>query len=184
MPRLLGVRMAIGGALVVLLWQLVGTSDYLGLGVPTIVRAFSDPSLPSYAFAAKLAVHRDHARRGLPRRRGDAAVLRRRRARQRARAGCSGSRSSSAPASGMAAVFAAASNTPLALSIMAVELLGANVLPHVVIVCVIAYLLSGHRSIYPAQRVTEGKHGDGEAAARRIRDVLRPVRPPDDPRTG
>ena len=36
------------------MWKLVGTSDYLGLGVPTIVRAFSDPTLPWFAFAAKL----------------------------------------------------------------------------------------------------------------------------------
>jgi H+/Cl- antiporter ClcA len=62
---------------------------------------------------------------------------------------------------GMAAVFAAASNTPLALSIMAVELLGAAVLPHVVIVAVLAYVLSGHRSIYGAQR-----RGGEEAAPR------------------
>src|SRR3569623_251028 len=52
--KTLGVRMAIGGAVVVLLWQRVGTSDYLGLGVPTIVRAFHDPQLPVYAFALKL----------------------------------------------------------------------------------------------------------------------------------
>ena len=53
---------------------------------------------------------------------------------------------------GLAALFAAAANTPLALSIMAVELFGAAVLPHVLIVCVVAYVLSGHASIYPAQR--------------------------------
>jgi H+/Cl- antiporter ClcA len=46
--------MFLGGVVVVLLWKLVGTSDYLGLGVPTIVRAFEDPSLPVYAFALKL----------------------------------------------------------------------------------------------------------------------------------
>ena len=54
---------------------------------------------------------------------------------------------------GLAALFAAAANTPLALSIMAVELFGAAVLPHVLIVCVVAYVLSGHASIYPAQRL-------------------------------
>jgi H+/Cl- antiporter ClcA len=60
---------------------------------------------------------------------------------------------------GMAAVFAASANTPLALSIMSMELLGAPMFPHVVIVCVIAYLLSGHRSIYPSQRVIHSKSG-------------------------
>ncbi len=59
----------------------------------------------------------------------------------------------------LAALFAAAANTPLALSIMAVELLGASVLPHVVIVSTLAYLLTGHRGIYPAQRLARLKHG-------------------------
>ena len=57
----------------------------------------------------------------------------------------------------MAAMFAAASNTPLALSIMAVELLGADAMPHVVIVCVVAYLMTGSRSIYPSQRLVREK---------------------------
>jgi hypothetical protein len=59
----------------------------------------------------------------------------------------------------MAAVFAAAAKTPLALSIMAVELLGASALPHAAIVCVVAYLLTGHRGIYPAQRLQGGAAG-------------------------
>jgi len=46
--------MFVGGSVVVLLWQLFGSSDYLGLGIPVIVRSFTDPSLPAYAFAAKL----------------------------------------------------------------------------------------------------------------------------------
>jgi H+/Cl- antiporter ClcA len=60
---------------------------------------------------------------------------------------------------GLAAVFGAAANTPIALSVMAVELLGASVLPHVFIVTVVAYLMSGHRGIYPAQRIARLKHG-------------------------
>ena len=53
-PRL-PVRMFAGGVVVVMMWQLVGESDYLGLGVPTILRAFHDPSLPRSAFALKIA---------------------------------------------------------------------------------------------------------------------------------
>jgi len=60
---------------------------------------------------------------------------------------------------GLAAVFGAAANTPLALSLMMVELMGGAVLPYVVVVTVIAYLLSGHRGIYPAQRLLRKKHG-------------------------
>jgi H+/Cl- antiporter ClcA len=72
---------------------------------------------------------------------------------------------------GMAAVFAAAANTPLALSLMAVELLGANAFPHVVIVCVLAYLLSGHRGIYPSQRLLHGKAGQRLPDAVTLRDL-------------
>ncbi|HTU60664.1 MAG TPA: chloride channel protein, partial [Polyangiales bacterium] len=50
----LGLRMLLGGATIVLLWRAFGSSDFLGLGVPQILRAFSDPALPDYAFAAKL----------------------------------------------------------------------------------------------------------------------------------
>ena len=58
---------------------------------------------------------------------------------------------------GLAALFGTAANTPLALSVMAVELLGGNAFPHVVIVSVVAYLASGHRGIYPAQRIARLK---------------------------
>jgi hypothetical protein len=75
-------------------------------------------------------------------------------------------------------MFAAASNTPLALSIMAVELLGADVLPHVVIVCVLAYLLTGHRSIYTAQRVLLGKDGAALPRATTLSELAASRAPP------
>ncbi|MBL9015243.1 MAG: chloride channel protein, partial [Myxococcales bacterium] len=50
----LGVRMAIGGVVIVLLWKVIGTSDYLGLGVPMIVSSFSDGGVVEWAFAMKL----------------------------------------------------------------------------------------------------------------------------------
>jgi H+/Cl- antiporter ClcA len=62
-----------------------------------------------------------------------------------------------AAGAGLAAIFAAAANTPLALSVMAVELLGAHALPHVAIVCVLSYVFTGRRSIYKAQRQGPGK---------------------------
>jgi H+/Cl- antiporter ClcA len=54
----------------------------------------------------------------------------------------------------MAAVFAVCSNAPLALSVMAIELLGWSVAPHVLLVCAVTQLLNrGRRSIYSAQVV-------------------------------
>lgn len=154
-PRL-PVRMFLGGLVVVALWKAVGTSDYLGLGVPTIVRAFEDATLPPYAFALKLMFTALTLGAGFLG--GEVTPL----FFVGAALGNVLARLLGIPLElgagvGLAAVFAAASNAPLALSIMAMELLGASVFPHVVVVCVVAYLLSGRRSIYPAQRLLERK---------------------------
>jgi H+/Cl- antiporter ClcA len=166
----LGVRMALGGLAVVAMWKLIGTSDYLGLGVPMIQRSFTDPHLPAWAFAVKLVFTAVTLGTGFLG--GEVTPL-------FFIGGALGSvlaRQLDIPLElgagvGLAAVFASASNTPLALSIMAVELLGGNVFPHVAIVCVIAYLLSGHRSIYPSQRVLRGKSGGRPANPTRLRDL-------------
>lgn len=156
-PRL-PVRMFLGGAAVLALTYAFGTRDYLGLGVPTIVRAFEDPSLPGYAFAAKLVFTAITVASGFLG--GEVTPL----FFVGATLGNLLARLLGLPIElgagvGLAAVFAAASNTPVALAVMAVELLGANVFPHVAIVCTLAYVMSGHRSIYPSQRVVRGKGG-------------------------
>lgn len=151
-------RMALGGVAVILLWKVVGTSDYLGLGVPTIVRAFTDPDLVPYAFALKLLFTAVTLSAGFLG--GEVTPL--------FFVGAAlgnlmghilGIPLDLAAGLGLAAVFAACANTPLALSIMAIELCGASMAPHVIIVAVIAYLLTGNRSIYTAQRLARLKHG-------------------------
>ncbi len=52
---------------------------------------------------------------------------------------------------GMTAVLAGAANTPIAASIMAVELFGPVVAPYATVACVISFLMSGNRSVYPSQ---------------------------------
>ncbi len=150
LPRL-PLRMLAGGLVLVGLWKLVGTGDYLGLGVPMIVRAFEDPGFPVYAFALKLLFTAIALGAGFPG--GEVTPL----FFVGAALGSVLARLLGIPIElgagvGLAALFAAASNTPIALSIMAAELLGVHAFPHVVIVCVFAWLLTGHRSIYPAQR--------------------------------
>jgi H+/Cl- antiporter ClcA len=167
-PRL-PVRMFIGGAAVVAMWKLIGTSDYLGLGVPIIMRAFTDPSLPWFAFAAKLVFTAVTVSAGFIG--GEVTPL----FFVGATLGSVLARALGMPIElgasvGIAAVFGAAANTPVALSIMAVELLGAPAFPHVMIVAVIAYLLTGHRGIYPAQRIHVRKHGGVLTRAIPLRD--------------
>ncbi|MHB9003011.1 MAG: chloride channel protein [Coriobacteriia bacterium] len=153
----LWLRMFFGGAAVVAAWQLLGTSDYLGLGIPFITQSFVEPA-PYYAFALKLlftAVALGCGFLG-----GEVtplffigATL------GSTLAGPLGLPLSLTAGVCMAAMFAAASNTPIALSIMAVELFGVGVFPHVAVVSVVAYLMTGHRSIYPSQRLVREKWG-------------------------
>lgn len=58
---------------------------------------------------------------------------------------------------GLVAVVAAASNTPLAAIFMGVELFGADATLHVAGACVAAYLIIGHRSVYPEQQIAFSK---------------------------
>ncbi len=175
-PRL-PVRMFVGGLVVVALWQVVGTSDYLGLGIPTILRAFEDPSLPVYAFALKLVFTAVTLGAGFLG--GEVTPL----FFVGAALGSVLSRLLGLPLAlgagvGLAATFAASANAPLSLSIMAVELLGVAVFPHVIIVSALAYVLSGHRSIYPAQRLLAEKGGERLPQPLALRDAESERSPP------
>ena len=71
---------------------------------------------------------------------------------------------------GFVAVFAGATNTPLACTIMAVELFGGGHVVYYAIACFVAYLFSGHSGVYLSQRLGVGKgeliDGEGETTLR------------------
>jgi chloride channel protein, CIC family len=52
---------------------------------------------------------------------------------------------------GFVSVLAGAANTPIAASIMAVELFGPTIAPYATVACVVSFLITGHRSVYPSQ---------------------------------
>ena len=54
---------------------------------------------------------------------------------------------------GFVAVFAGATNTPLACTLMGIELFGSHHVVYLAIACFIAYLFSGHSGIYLSQRI-------------------------------
>lgn len=54
---------------------------------------------------------------------------------------------------GFVAVFAGATNTPLACTIMGIELFGSGHVVYIAIACFMAYLFSGHTGIYLSQRI-------------------------------
>lgn len=151
----LPVKMFFGGIFVVCLWRLLGTDIYMGLGDETLMRAFWDPDLAPYTFAVKMLATAVTLGSGFLG--GEVTPL-------FFIGACLGN--TLAPWLNlpldlcvgvcMAALFGAAANAPIALCFMAVELMGAALLPHVVVVVSVAYILLGARSIYPAQRL--GRH--------------------------
>jgi H+/Cl- antiporter ClcA len=54
---------------------------------------------------------------------------------------------------GFIAVFAGATNTPLACTMMGIELFGAQNTVYFATACFIAYFFSGHSGIYLSQRI-------------------------------
>jgi len=60
---------------------------------------------------------------------------------------------------GMVALLAGAANTPVAASVMAMELFGASIAPHAAVACMVSFLIVGYRSIYPSQLLGMQKSG-------------------------
>ena len=78
-------------------------------------------------------------------------------------------------AAGFVAIFAGAANTPLACTVMGIELFGADAAPYLAVACFVAYLVSGHSGIYLSQRVGIPKVGTvpSDASLRALRDSRR-----------
>ncbi|HUL45011.1 MAG TPA: chloride channel protein [Bacteroidota bacterium] len=58
---------------------------------------------------------------------------------------------------GLVSVLAGSANTPIAASIMAVELFGPAIAPYATLSCVVSFLITGHRSVYPSQVLSISK---------------------------
>jgi H+/Cl- antiporter ClcA len=149
-------RPVIGGLAVIGLTWLVGTRDYLGLGVPVIVQSFRPDGVDTWAFFWKLvftAVTLGAGFKG-----GEVTPL----FFIGATLGCTlapllGLPTAFLAALGFVAVFAGAANTPLACTLMGVELFGERLAVPLALACCSAYVWSGHRGIYLSQRVDTPK---------------------------
>jgi H+/Cl- antiporter ClcA len=158
------VRPFVGGALVAGIVFSIGTAHttrFLGLGIPEIVAAFHQP-LPPYDFAVKSFLTSLTLGTGF--KGGEVTPL----FFIGATMGNALSHVLPLPASllagmGFVAVFAGAANTPIASTLMAVELFGAEVGAFAGIASILSYLFSGHSGIYTAQRVGRTKHLDNAA---------------------
>lgn len=143
-------RALIGGGLLVLIGMFV-SQDYLGLGLTSIEGGLSGGHLPPASFFWKTIT--------------TSITL-----------GCGGSGGVLTPlffvgtsagnlfatvfnepnlaafsAIGMVAVLAAAANTPISASIMAMELFGSAIGTHAAVACMTSFLIVGYHSVYPSQ---------------------------------
>lgn len=150
-----GVRLAAGGFMVIAGVALVGTRTYLGLSLPLIELALTGGAVATFAFAIKMAFTVTTLGSGFPG--GEVTPL-----------FCVGACLGASLADvvevsalwfaplGFVAVFAAASHTPIACSLIAIELFGWGIAIPAIVTCVLAAAVCGRRSIYAHQRVAAG----------------------------
>lgn len=73
---------------------------------------------------------------------------------------------------GFVGVFAGAANTPIACTLMAMELFGGEIGVYAAVACVVAYLFSGHTGIYSSQLIGSAKHHNMDAdKGQHLRDL-------------
>lgn len=153
------LRPAVGGALVIGLMLLLGTRDYLGLGVSspdphavTILSCFHTGGAQPWSWLWKLlftAVTLSSGFKG-----GEVTPL----FFIGAALGNTLAVLLGAPvdlfaALGFIGVFAGATNTPLACILMGIELFGGEYTVYFATACIVSYLFSGHHGIYLSQRI-------------------------------
>ena len=162
------LRPALGGGLVIVLVYIIGSRDYLGLSVRppgevTLLTAFLPGGATPWSWWWKLlftAVTLSSGFRG-----GEVtplffigAAL------GNVLAVLLGAPVDLFAGLGFIAVFAGASNTPLACTVMGIELFGAHYTVYFALACFVAYFFSGHSGIYLSQRVGISKR-DGASPA-------------------
>ncbi|MEW6738608.1 MAG: chloride channel protein [Nitrospirota bacterium] len=141
---------AIAGGLVLVVLAFIFSTSYLGLGLETIKNAIEGDNVNSGAFILKMIFTSITLNFG-----GSGGIVTPIFFVGAAAGNTFGSlfgldRSLFA-AIGMVGLLAGAANTPISASIMAVELFGPQIGPYAAVACIISFLLTGHRSVYPSQ---------------------------------
>ena len=149
------LRPVIGGVVIAIAVYAIGTTKYIGLGVPTIVDSFNI-SMNSYDFILKLLFTSFTLGAGF--KGGEVTPL-----------FYIGATLGNAliwfvplpmdllAGMGFVAVFAGATNTPIACTIMGIELFGIESGVFIALACSTAYLFSGHSGVYAAQIIGSPK---------------------------
>ncbi|WP_294644203.1 DUF190 domain-containing protein [uncultured Aureimonas sp.] len=178
------LRPVLGGLVLIALVHALGTREYLGLGVwspnpaDVTISGFFDPARSdAWAWAWKLLF--TVVTLGCGFKGGEVTPL----FFIGAGLGASIGHTIGAPVDlfagiGFVAVFAGASNTPIACTIMGIELFGADNAVYIATGCFLAYVFSGHSGIYLSQRVGVPKLDHGfvppDVSLREVRALPRP----------
>lgn len=150
------LRPLVGGIILVLIIWSLGTTRYIGLGIPVILESFTRQE-PAYTFAIKLILTALTLSAGF--KGGEVTPL----FFIGATLGSCLSLFIPLPygllaGMGFVAVFSGAANTPIACIFMGLELFGIAPGMYIAIACITAYMFSGHTGIYHAQIVGSPKH--------------------------
>ncbi len=153
------IRTAIGGALLVVVWRTSGEAKVFGLSTELLLSAF-DAATPIGAQVPMLKIGVTVISVGLGFIGGEVVPL----FVTGATLGHVLAQWLGLPvpltvALSLVTVFAAASNAPLALSVLAAELFGASLWPLALLTCGLAFVTVGHRSLYGSQRFARLKTG-------------------------
>ncbi len=145
------LRPVIAGSIIAILVWSLGSQRYIGLGVPVIVESFTQP-LPVYDFLAKTFFTSLTLGAGF--KGGEVTPL----FYIGATLGNTLAHIIPLPVSllagmGFVGVFSGASNTPLACTLMGIELFGIEAGVYIAIACIVAYVFSGTMGIYASQVV-------------------------------
>ncbi|MDQ3193084.1 MAG: voltage-gated chloride channel family protein [Bacteroidota bacterium] len=150
------LRPLIGGIIIAGFVFSTQSTRYIGLGLPVITQAF-EQEMPFYEFIIKLAL--TAITLGASFKGGEVTPL----FFIGATLGSALSFFIPFPVAllagmGFVAVLAGAANTPLAATLVAIELFGLQIGVYAAIACVVSYLFSGHSGIYSAQTIGSSKH--------------------------
>lgn len=149
------LRPVLGGVVIAFAVYLLGTTQYIGLGVPTILASFTE-SQPPYAFLLKLLLTTFTLGAGF--KGGEVTPL-----------FFVGATLGSAlflvvplpmallAGMGFVAVFSGATNTPVACTFMGMELFGIDCGLYIALACFVAYFVSGRKGIYSSQIISGPK---------------------------
>lgn len=150
------LRPVFGGIVLAIVIFATGSTKYIGLGLPTISESFIEPS-DSYDFLAKILFTSFTLGAGF--KGGEVTPL-----------FFVGATLGNVlvwflplpmallAGMGFVAVFAGATNTPIACTIMGIELFGVESGVFIALACGTAYLFSGHSGVYSSQTIGSPKH--------------------------